>query len=194
MDILNFYKNLRVKTKFILAISTLLVLTLTVVTVIVAGQSGKWFSQEAKEKLDTAANILLVDIENKSNYQKKVINAIANDENVVSPSSLVKDLLKENPNQELDDAYKEMTKDLAMRLKKVSDIEGYDLLKLYDANNNLLAFYSKKEQSTGWLVGNEKFSGMKGKTSVENLEVPGETDIKYSGETPRSIYQGYNRY
>lgn len=194
MEVLNFYKNMKIQGKIILAISTLLVVTLTLVTMVVARQSGKWFSQEAKEKLDTAANIVLVDIENKSNYQKKVIDAIANDENVVSPASLVKDMIKENPSQEFDEAYMEMTKDTAMRLKKVSDIEGYNILKLYDANKNLLAFYSRSEKTAGWLIGNGNFSGMKQGAEVKSLSLPKGIDAQYSGAVPQSIYEGYNEY
>ncbi len=193
-SIMGFSINFRIKGKIIFTIAWLLIATLSVVTFIVSNQAGKWFNQAAGEALNTSVNVLLNDLNNKSINQGKVISAVGNDENVSAPVSLVRDQIAEDASQLFEEGYIEMTKSLAERMKQLSEREGYDLLKFYDSNKNLLAFYIKREALSGWLIGMDMYSGSKAGEEIDGMELPEEIKIKYSGEIPASSYKGFNTY
>lgn len=186
--------KLFIKGKIILIISTIIIVTLFIVTIVISIQSSVWFHDEAKDRLDTAANIILSDINNRFSSQIKSIDSIAKDDNVISPASLVRDMLIENPDEVFDDAYAEMTKELSIRLKRMSSLEGFDLLTFYDENGNLIAFYRNEDKLAAWLVGNKCFVGNMDEKEPVNIDVPREIELKYSGEVRKTTYKEYNIY
>ncbi len=186
--------KLRIRGKIIANVAMLLIITMATVTIIVSQKSGTWFREAADEHMNTSVNVLLNDLVNKADIQKKVISAIANDENISAPVSMVKDFISEDPEQLFDDAYIEITKTLASRMKKTSAIEGYTLMKFYDSNANLLAFYKKSEDLSGWLVGSGLYAGIKSGEELDGLEIPSEIRVKYAEGIPRQDYSGYNTY
>ncbi|MEI6414010.1 MAG: hypothetical protein WCP34_07075 [Pseudomonadota bacterium] len=57
--------GLRIRSKIILAITTILVMTLAVVTLVVSIPSGVCFNDGAKERLNIATRVVLADVESK---------------------------------------------------------------------------------------------------------------------------------
>ena len=186
--------KLFIKGKIILIISTIIIVTLLIVTIVISIQSSVWFNDEAKDRLDTATNIILSDIKNRFSSQIKSVDSIAKDDNVIILASLVRDLLIENPDEVFDDAYAEMTKELSIRLKRVSVMEGFDLLAFYDGHENLIAFYRKEDKLAAWLVGKKCFVGNMDEKEPININVPQEIELEYSGEVHKTTYKEYNIY
>ena len=67
--------KLFIKGKIILIISTIIIVTLLIVTIVISIQSSVWFNDEAKDRLDTATNIILSDIKNRFSSQIKSIDS-----------------------------------------------------------------------------------------------------------------------
>jgi|GEM_PF-6655130 len=179
------FQNLKIQNKILFAIATILVITLVSVTMVVSIQSGRWFNEAAEEKLSIATRVILSDIQHYFEEQKKDIRAIVKDDNVISPASLIRDFIQENPTQIFEDAYAEMASSIALRLAQTGDASsGFHLMRFYDANARLIAFYKKSEQLTGWYIGAGKFSGISGGQAIANLPLPSEIDAKYPAKVP----------
>lgn len=191
---MNLLGKLRIQSKIVLGVTALLIATVSIVAIVVFQQSRKWFSEDAKIKLDTAANVLLMNIATNLETQQKNLAAIAEDENVVSPVSIIGSLLIENSREVFDEAYVEMTKTIALRLESLSEREGYDLLQFFDAKKNLLAFYKSDGNFAGWLRGNGKFGGAKGGVPVEDLVLPrGMGKVSFQ-DVPLASLGGYSAF
>ncbi|CAK0779299.1 methyl-accepting chemotaxis protein [Gammaproteobacteria bacterium] len=187
------FSNVKIQNKIVLAIAVILVITLISVTIVVSLQSGQWFNEAAEEKLDTATKVILADIKHSFGEQKKDVRAIAEDDNIISPASLIKDFIQENPSQTFEDAYTRMANSIALRLAKTGNAaSGFHLMRFYDANGGLLAFYKKSEQLTGWYVGAGKFSGIRGDQAVVNLTLPSGIDAKYFGKISDKRDEGFD--
>lgn len=186
--------KLFIKGKIIFIISTIIIVTLFIVTIVISIQSSIWFNDEAKDRLNTAANIILSDIKNKFSSQIKSIDSIAKDDNVITLASLVRDLLVENPNEVFDNAYVEMAKELSLRLKRISILEGFDLLTFYDENRNLIAFYRNEDKLAAWLAGKKVFIGNIDKKESVEIDISQLIERKYSGEVHKTIHKEYNMY
>jgi methyl-accepting chemotaxis protein len=184
---------MKIKGKIVLVISAIVISALFAVTVIVSIQSGRWFNQEARDKLGTASRVVLDDVRTFFNEQKKSITTITNDDTTIASTSLVRDLVKEQPQQTLDSAYIEMTKTVAMKIKKVSDgTEGFNVVEYYDSEKNLLAFYDKSTQTVGWYIGAGKYAGLKGAQEAPDLALPGETKAKFASAAPAAITETFD--
>jgi len=185
---------MKIKGKIILTISALLVSTLLVVALIVTLQARSWFDRDAADRLNVSVNFLLEDLSNRFSSQAKNIKSIAKDENVIAPLSLIRDLIVENPDEFFGEAYIEMAKTLADRMAQISRIENYDLLRFYDSQKHLVAFYIRKTDFMGWYVGSGLFAGLQGEEEIDGLELPPETPAIYPGDAPQKQYAGFNTY
>jgi methyl-accepting chemotaxis protein len=184
---------MKIRGKIVLVISAIVISTLFAVTAIVSIQSGRWFNQEARDKLETASKIVLDDVRTFFDEQKKNIAAITNDDTTIASTALVRDLLKENSQQALDKAYIEMTKSIALKVKKASDqTEGFNVVELYDSEKNLLAFYDKTAQTLGWYVGAGKYAGLKGAQEAADVALPGETRAKFAAAAPAAVTETFD--
>ncbi len=186
--------KLYIKGKIILTISIIIIVTLAAVTIIVSNQSSRWFDDEAKERLNTAANVLFADLENRFRFQARTIEAIAKDESVLSTITLIRDFIAENPQEPLDEAHTQMTNYLAMKLKETSDMEGFDLLRFYDSNGNLIAFYRKKGNRMGWVSGKGKFLGPTYGEDTGDVGAPQGVEIEYSSPISIAAFKAYEPY
>ncbi len=183
--------SFNIRNKIILAVAVILAITLVSVTLIVSSQSGQWFDEDTKEKLATANKIVVADTTHYFVEQKKDILAIATDDAFLSPMSLIKDIIQENPNQSFEDAYVRMSNGLALRLEKTANASsGFDLMRAYDATGNLIAFYQKATQLVGWYVGAGKFSGQRNDQETRNVDLPVGVDARY----PKAIPSKYSDY
>jgi hypothetical protein len=113
---------MKIRGKIILIITALLVSTLFVVTLLVMIQARRWFERDAADRLNVSVNFLLEDLANRFFSQTKNIEAIAKDDNIIMPLSMVRDLIVESPEELFSEAYMEMTKNLAARLAQISRI------------------------------------------------------------------------
>ena len=188
--------NIRIQHKIVLAIATILVATLSAVTSVVSVQSGRWFGEAAKEKLDIAAKIILTDVNSKIDKMTRDIDILAGDDAVIAQTSATRDLIKTSPDQNFDDAHTAMTKELALRFKKISDTrQGFHLMRLYDANARLIAFYDKSHRTAGWYKGAGQFTTLKGNNKIqENATLPSDISVQYQGALPTRASIGFNVY
>ncbi|CAK0760226.1 methyl-accepting chemotaxis protein [Gammaproteobacteria bacterium] len=188
------FKNIKIRNKIIVAIAAILVATLLAVTLIVSVESGRWFTEEAEAKLGTAAKVVLADISSRVEKMTRDINILAEDDTVISQTCLIRDFVNNNPTQGLDDAYTEITKELALRFKKISDTrQGFQLIRLYDANANLIAFYEKAHRLAGWYKGDGKFSGMKGNNKLlPDAALPDSVGTRYPTALPEKSATGFD--
>lgn len=138
---------------FVLVIAAVLALSLYVIR----NQASGWFDQHAATQLKTGSNILLAETNSLSNRQRMVVKSISDDEAVAANVFLLKDLLSENVNAEFDDAYKEMTHDLAIRIRDSSIQNTLGVFAIVTDTGNLLAYYDPEQEAAGWLVGKRQF-------------------------------------
>jgi len=157
-----FFRRIRIREKIVLTGVTIIVLVLLADTLVVVQKSRTWFIDEARDRLQTAADITLIDIANKSDLQSKLIDLIAKDETMIFNVSIVREHLSEDSGEYFDDRYTQLTRSLADRLKRTASIESFDLLQIRDAEGRLLAFYDRSRDVKGWLVGTTQFSGQTG--------------------------------
>ncbi len=188
--------NLKIQHKIVLAIAIILVATLSSVTLVVSVQSGRWFNEAAKEKLDIAAKIILTDVGSKFEKMTRDINILAEDGTVVAQTGQIRDLVKGGADSVFDNTHVEITKDLALRFKKIGDTrQGFHLIRLYDANARLIAFYDKSHRLAGWYKGVGKFIGLKGSNkTLEDAELPPYIDLQYPGALPDKFTIGFDVY
>ncbi len=185
--------NLKIQHKIVLAIATILIATLFSVTLVVSIQSGRWFGEAAKEKLDIATQVILTDVHEKIAKMTRDIDILAGDDTVVSQVCLTRDFIKNSPDQTLDDAHVEITKDLALRFKKISETrQGFHLIRLYDANAKLIAFYDKSHRLTGWYKGRGTFGSLKGNNKLlADGPPPSNIEVQYPTALPKQMTIGF---
>jgi methyl-accepting chemotaxis protein len=184
---------MKIRGKIVLVVSAIVITTLSIVTAIVSVQSGRWFNQEARDKLGTASRVVLEDVRTFFYEQNKSITTITGDDTTIASTSLVRDLIKENPQQAMDNAYIEMTKTIAMKIKKASDgTNGFNVVEYYDSEKNLIAFYDKSSQTAGWYAGAGKYAGLKGAQDAADVALPGETRAKFSQSAPSALTEGFD--
>ena len=186
--------NLNIKGKIILTISIIIIVTLAAVMIMVSKQSSRWFDDEAKERLNTAANIIFADLDNRFRFQVRSIEAISKDESVLSTITLIRDFIAEHPQEPMDEAHVQMANYLAMKLRDASDMEGFDLLRFYDSNGNLVAFYRKKGNRMGWVSGKGKFLGPTYGEDTGDVEVPPGIEIEYASPISIAAFREYEPF
>ncbi|CAK0763720.1 methyl-accepting chemotaxis protein [Gammaproteobacteria bacterium] len=188
------FQNIKIRNKIIIAVAVILVITLSAVTLIISTKSGLWFSEEAEAKLNTAAKVVLADIESRFEKMDRDVCMISEEDSVISPTSTINNIIKDDPSHAFDATQFELTKSLALHFRKISDTRrGFHIIRIYDANANLIAFYDKVHRLTGWYRGNGKFAGLKGNNkSLEDTPPPEYVDMRYPGVLPKDHTTSFN--
>ena len=188
------FRNVKIRNKIIIAIASILMVTLLSVILIISIKSGYWFCEEAEAKLNTAAKVVLADIGNRVEKMARDITILTEDYEIISPTSAIRDLIKDNPDHIFDASQIEMSKNVALYFRKISDTrKGFHLIRLYDAGATLIAFYEKSHRTAGWYQGGGKFSGMKGNNKLlEDVPLPSYVGLRYSGVLPEKADTGFN--
>ncbi len=147
------YQSLGIRGRILFSgISVIAAVLLATVSVMVV-RSNTWFSKAAHNRLSTATELALLDLDTKAETKRKIIELVASDDDVVFNASVLHGAYADLDGSDLDESSQELCRDLGKKIKNASHVGDFDLIGIFGHKNQLLAFFDRRQQMTGFSTG-----------------------------------------
>ncbi len=135
----------------------LIILVVTFIAYTVDRQAKAWFVDDALAQLETSSMIVAHELEQLKFRQRQASLSVTKNETVMSNMMLLSELLLENPQAAFDDAYIEMSKNVAMLVQQSALSFATSKLLALDNSGQLIAYVNTAQAHPVWFKGQGEF-------------------------------------
>lgn len=166
------YNSQGIRGRILLSGISVIAFVLIAVMAVTIVRSDAWFEKAAQDRMRTATEMAMLDLNSKSETKLKLIDLLASDEDLVFNASVLYGVFAESEEIEFDEGSQELNQGIANKLRNAAHVGDFDALGFFGHQRKLMAFYDRRSQITGFFIGGDLFSSLDNSQALSFEQLP----------------------